>query len=128
MEKDFSKWKSSAEKGGFLPSAFAFSFYHKYDMAHLKCEYTSGFGYKARVSPKKLDNTVSGKVEKHQALRIAHYDHYRHLGNAWTTAQKMLRSHRNMPSKTIPLYEIYGGFPGEVDEKDILITIHIPLR
>jgi effector-binding domain-containing protein len=97
-------------------------------MANQVCEYTSGFGYKTQVSCENLDNTVAGHVEKHQALRVDHYGPYRHLGNAWTTAQNMLRSDRKKSSKTIPMYEIYGNFPGEVDEKDILTKIHIPLR
>jgi effector-binding domain-containing protein/uncharacterized protein YndB with AHSA1/START domain len=128
MEKDFSQLESSAENGDLPPPDLAFSFYHNYDMANQKCEYTSGFGYKSQINPGNIEDMVSGHVESHQALRIDHYGPYRHLGNAWSTAQSLLRSARKKPSKTVPMYEIYGNFPGEVDEKDILTRIHIPLR
>jgi uncharacterized protein YndB with AHSA1/START domain len=127
MEEDFSALKSAAKKGDLPPPDFAFSFYHNYDMVNKQCEYTSGFGYKTPVTAQ-TDNVVSGHVEQHQALRVDHKGPYRHLGNAWTAAQGLLRYSKKKPSKNVPMYEIYGNFPGEVEDKDILTKIHIPLR
>ena len=128
MEKDFSTLKSAVEKGDLPPPDFALSFYHKYDMANQICEYTSGFGYKTPAKSQNTNNIVSGHVEKHKALRVDHKGPYRHLGNAWTTAQGLLRASKKKSSKQIAMYEIYGNFPGEVADKDILTKIHLPLR
>jgi uncharacterized protein YndB with AHSA1/START domain len=127
MEVDFSALKSAVEKGDLRSGDFAVSFYHKYDMVNKQCEYTSGFGYNT-LATARTDNVISGHVEQHQALRVDHKGPYRHLGNAWTAAQGLLRYSKKKPSKTVPMYEIYGNFPGEVEDKDTLTKIHIPLR
>lgn len=128
MDEDFSALKSYVETGDLPRPDFALSFYHKYDMVNQRCEYTSGFGYKTQPESTNIDDIIFGHVAKHQALRVDHKGPYRHLGNAWTAAQNLLRSGKQKPSKTVPMYEIYGNFPGEVAEKEILTMIHIPLR
>ncbi len=127
MEKSFSDLYAMIEKGDIPKPDIAFSFYHQYDMPKQRCEYTSGFGYKTAPLISNKTALESGYIEKHKALRVDHLGPYRHLGNAWVTAHGLLRANKQKASKSVPMYEIYESFPGEVGEKNILTKIHIPI-
>ncbi len=128
MGKDFVALIKMVEEG-LLPSPeLTFSFYHRYDFVNQQCDYTSGFGYKTRPA---IDGTIElevGQLPKHKALQVEHTGSYRHLGNAWSTIQGMLRSGKHRQSKTIPMYEIYLNLPDQVDEKDLITQVQIPLK
>ena len=127
MEKDFVELHALIEKEDLPKPDLSFSFYHEYDMIKQRCEYTTGFGYTSKPAVEQEDDLESGKIEKHKALRVDHLGAYRHLGNGWSTSHGLLRAKKQKASKSIPMYEIYENFPGEVDEKDILTKIHIPI-
>ncbi len=127
MEKDFTELNALVEKGDIPKPDMAVSFYHQYDMIKQRCEYTSGFGYKTVPDAAPANNLESGQIEKHKALRVDHLGPYRHLGNGWAAAHGLLRANKQKSCKAIPMYEIYENFPGEVDEKDLLTKIHVPI-
>ncbi len=127
MVEDFTDLNALIEKGDIPKPDLAVSFYHQYDMTRQRCEYTSGFGYETKPGVQNINDLESGHIEEHRALRVDHLGPYRHLGNGWSTAHGLLRASKKKPSKSIPMYEIYGNLPDEVAEKDILTKIHMPV-
>lgn len=127
MEQDFSELYALVQSGKLEPADFPISFYHQYDLVTKRCEYTSGFAYRAQPSSK-IETFESGHITDHSVMKVEHLGAYRHLGNAWSAVQGLLRANSRKASKVIPMYEIYENFPGQVAEKEIKTLVHIPLR
>ena len=101
------------------------SLYHKWDLVGGTCDYTTAFAYASpQAAPEGLE-TVS--VPAHRALQVAHRGAYRHLGNAWAAAMGCARGKHRI-NKALPMYEVYLNSPREVDEGELEVEIHVPVK
>ena len=128
MQEDFTALTQLMEKDLLPRPDFHFSFYHDYDFIKETCDYTSGFAYQTQPNTSGAGKLETGRVAAHRALKVAHLGPYRHLGNAWSTAMGGQRALKLKPLGSIPMYEIYANLPHEVEERDLLTEVHIPLR
>lgn len=128
MEQDFGVLKKLLDENKVPTPDLIFSFYHQYDFVKLQCEYTSGFGYKSKPDFDQVANLETGEMPQHQALNVLYTGSYRHLGNGWMTLYGLLRAEKEKQSKSLPMYEIYRNMPGEVEEKDLLTDIFMPVK
>jgi len=126
MEQDFAELEKLLSEDKLVTPEFMCSFYRQYDLVNKNCEYTSAVAYLNKPAP--VEGLESGEVAAHQALNIEHIGPYKHLGNAWSTIQSMLRASKKKQSKSIPMYEIYLNFPGQIEDKEIKTALHMPLK
>lgn len=129
MEQDFLKIQKGIDAGALPGPDFLFSFYHKFDLVHRDCEYTSGCGYFQDPGFQQIpQGMVSGNIRKHRALKVMHTGPYRHLGNAWSAAMGYQKSAKLKADKGIAMYEIYENMPHEVDEQNIKTVVFVPVK
>ncbi len=125
MEEDLGLLHRMLSEGVLVDPEKVFSIYHKYDFVKGTCEYTTGFLYgDAHVAPEGL---VAGNVPAHRAIHVNHRGPYRHLGNAWSAAMGYVRA-KHKANKALPMYEVYGNCPHDVDEKELLVDIFVPVK
>ena len=128
MEEVFSALEKDEEANKLGKPEFKFSFYHKWDFVHRRCEYTSGYGYKKPIESDVPQDYVQGEVIPHRALNVRHKGVYAHLGNAWSTIMGCQRSYKMKALKKVPMYEIYETMPGEVKDEEIKTSIYLPVK
>lgn len=127
MEKDFSNLHALLEEGKLPAADFCFSFYHNFDFVERRCEYTAGVAYHTPPS-QSIAELDSGNISPHKALQLNHIGAYDYLANGWSTLYGLLRAKKRKASKTVPMYEIYKNFPGEVDDAELTTELFMPIR
>ncbi|MBK26273.1 MAG: hypothetical protein CME70_19900 [Halobacteriovorax sp.] len=128
MEEDFQTLNKLIEDGKIKSPKLGLSFYHKYDFVKSECDYTSGYIIEEPAINSTELNLVSGTVKSHKGLKVKHLGPYKHLGNAWTAAQTIMRSQKMKCQKGIHPYEIYRSMPGKVLDTEIETDIYIPVK
>ncbi|MEM9478571.1 MAG: SRPBCC family protein [Verrucomicrobiota bacterium] len=127
MEKDMTKlgeWIKSSES---TPSGPPFALYNKWDFVKGTATYTIAFPV-ATIPPSLPDDFTSGHRPACNAYKIKHTGAYRHLGNAWTSGYGRDRAKVFALDKKATAFEVYENDPQEVDEADILTTVHFPVK
>jgi predicted transcriptional regulator YdeE/uncharacterized protein YndB with AHSA1/START domain len=125
MEEDLTALGRLKDEGALPAPERILSLYHKWDLVGGTCEYTTAFAYaSAQAAPAGLD---AGTLPAHRALQVAHRGAYRHLGNAWAAAMGCARSKYKL-NKGLPMYEVYLDSPHEVDEAELEVELHIPVK
>lgn len=101
--------------------------YHDYDLKRGITTFTSGV--KVDEKPK---NIPSGFVFEEQydtkLMTVEHIGPYRHLGNAWSTLQTMIRNKEFKTKKHYHPFETYGNSPKDTPENELITRIHFSVR
>ncbi len=122
MEKDFTTLDKFAKTKQIEMTGIPFSQYHKFDLVSGEVIYTAGFQV-AKI-PSNLDTQfVSGNLSKTKLHTVRHKGSYEHLGNAWSTAQMMMRSKEFKPIKKYHPLEFYHNDPAETSPEDLITDI-----
>ncbi len=88
----------------------------------------SGYAYDKRPKIDLTSGYEIGNVPDHKALKVVHTGSYKHLGNAWSTAMGAQMALKKRKNKAIPMCEVYNNNPHEVEEKDRITSIYVPVR
>ena len=70
----------------------------------------------------------AGELPACRALEVEHVGAYDHLAGAWATAQTHLRHRKLKAHKKQAPFEIYESDPAEVDERDRVTRVYLPVR
>ena len=100
----------------------AFTQYHKFDFVKDKINYTCCVG--VEDFPEQLpEDWKTGELPAMEVHTVRHIGPYEHLGNAWTTAQMMLRNKEFKHQKRIDPFEIYVNDPATTPENELVTDI-----
>lgn len=128
MEADFKRLESDLENGNLPQPDFVLSIYNKFDFVTRNVDYVSGFGFKENPNPESNSTYEIGSVPAHKAIKVIHTGSYKHLGNAWSAAMGAQMALKKRLNKAIPMYEIYKSDPHEVEEKDLITSVLVPVK
>lgn len=110
-----------------MASGVPFSIYHKWDMVRKQVSYTSGVP--VNQIPDNLPSGFNtGSIPSGKCYTLEHIGAYRHLGNAWSTIQNMIRNKEFKPLKGVHPFETYNSDPREVSENDLVTGIHFMVK
>jgi effector-binding domain-containing protein len=127
MKQDFVKLMDFTEdKNQFRPQD-SMSMYNKWNLPKNTCSFTCAIPYNGTIDDLPTDFSI-GTIPKIKTYTIEHTGPYTHLGNAWSTLYAM---HRNKEFKTIKNvfpFETYGNSPVDTDPKDLITTLHFPMK
>lgn len=104
-----------------------FAIYAKWDMVNNQIAFTTGIP----VSDIKYDlvpGITFGSIPSTSVYTIEHKGAYKHLGNAWSTLNSMVRSKEFKWDKKIYPFEVYLNDPKSTLPEDLLTAIHFPLK
>jgi effector-binding domain-containing protein len=128
MEADFMRLNLDLEKGSLPQPAFLFSSYRKFDFLTRDVDYVSGFGFKANPNLDITSKYETGDIPAHNAIKVTHTGAYKYVGNAWSTAMGAQMALKKRLNKAVPMYEIYESDPHEIEEKDLITSIYVPIK
>ena len=128
MEADFDLLRKDLEKEKLPQPDFVVSLYNKFDFVSRDVDYISGFIYKEKPNLDSTSGYKIGSAPDHKAIKVVHTGSYKHLGNAWSTAMGAQMTLKKRINKAIPMYEVYENNPHEVEEKDLITCIYVPVR
>ena len=127
MEKDFTALHNWIKENNIEITGEPFSQYHKWDLKRGTTQYTAGYPVN-NGSSDLPENFKSGEIPATPVYSIKHTGPYRHLGNAWSLGQNLMRSKVFKGSKSIHPFESYGNDPAETPENELVTRINFPLR
>lgn len=128
MEADFDLLGKDLEKGELPQPDFVVALYNKFDFVSRDVDYISGFIYNEKPNLDSTSGYEIGSASGHKAIKVVHTGSYKHLGNAWSTAMGARMTLKKGINKAIPMYEVYDNNPHEVEEKDLITSIYVPVR
>lgn len=127
MESDFSKLHSFTEENKDLIGGSPFTSYHKWDLVRKQVNYTACIPVKSL--PASLPSGFStGTIPDVKVNKLKHIGAYKHLGNAWSTVQAMIRNKEFKPNKKLSPFEVYHNDPKTTPENELITEIHFPLK
>ncbi|TYA69819.1 SRPBCC family protein [Seonamhaeicola marinus] len=122
MESDFTALGEFIATNNIEPSGLLFSQYHKFDLVSGKVIYTAGIPVSS--IPANLGaKFISGNLPKTKLNTVRHHGPYDHLGNAWSTAQMMMRNKEFKPVKKYHPLEFYHNDPAETSPEDLITDV-----
>ncbi len=71
---------------------------------------------------------VSGQRKATTTYQIIHTGEYRHLSSGWSAGMMRARNKLFKQDKSIPPFEEYQNDPATTDGKDLVTTIHFPIK
>ena len=71
---------------------------------------------------------TTGEFPALEVHTVRHTGSYKHLGNAWTTAQMMLRNKEFKHNKSIDTFELYLNDPEQTTEQELVTDICFPVK
>ncbi len=127
MDATFSKARRLFQENGLPMTGPMISVYTKFQVSKGIFNYISGF-----VIPNDLQVPASSGLKvwsapATRAFRVEHIGPYRHLGNAWSVANQIVRF-RKMKQRSCGAYEIYRTTPENSAENDLKTDIYLPLK
>lgn len=133
MSKDFERLAEHTGMHG-ITNESALTLYSKTtpEVDGWQYEYTSAF--ELSLEDYELVNNENGNFETgiigacHNCLVIRHTGSYDHLGNAWTYAYMYLRTHKIKADTKRPPFEIYVAGGPDIDPREYITDIYIPLK
>ena len=128
MQADFDLLGKDLEKGKLPRPDSVVALYNKFDFVSRDVDYVSGFIYKEQPNLDPSSGYEVGSAPGHKAIKVVHTGSYRHLGNAWSTAMGAQMTLKKKINQAVPMYEIYENDPHEVEEKDLITSIYVPVR
>lgn len=127
MAEDFKKITKWADENKDQIAGIPFSIYHKWDFAKGTAEYTSGTPVKEFPANPGADFRT-GEIPATKVYSIKHTGPYRHLGNAWSAGQNLMRNKAFKANKSIPPFEVYESNPMTTDENKLVTVINFPVK
>ena len=127
MGRDFGKLHQINEQHKDLISGVPFSIYHKWGIKDNQVQYTAGLPLKS-VPDQLGSEFISGSIPATKVYTLRHIGPYTHLGNAWSTMESLKRSKDFKVKRGLHPFETYENDPQDVDEKDLIVDIHFPVR
>lgn len=102
------------------------AFYHKHQVVKGLTRYTIAVPVReGAVCPEGLRNVSLPNLKTYT---IRHRGPYRHLGNAWAAGMMHSRAKLFSHSKKYVPFEIYENDPNQVDEAEVVTSIHFPIK
>ena len=126
MEKTFTETHSEFRKLGLPMDGAMISVYTKFRMKTGVFEYICGYIIPEEVDVHSQKLTV-WKMPPGRVYRLEHIGSYRHLGNAWSAANQIVRA-RKWKQSRIGTYEIYRNADLGQDETQAITEIFLPLK
>ena len=114
------------ENVGFFP----FTIYNVLDIENNECVYTTAIplAENQTIAGEKT-NLFTSSIPSATYLKVIHTGDYKHLGNAWSTGETYLRTHKIKKDKNIPAIEVYLTNPQETTNKKEWVTeIYFPIK
>ena len=127
MEADMVKLGDWLKNSGEEAVGPPFAIYHKWDIAKGRAAYTIGFPVTDRLA-EPGEGFVSNSIPDVRTYTVTHTGPYRHLGNAWSAGMAHQQAKVFAKSKTVEPFEIYENDPTLVDEKELITSVHFPLK
>jgi effector-binding domain-containing protein len=127
MEKAFPELMEVLNHAKVAPVGVPFSIYKKYDMVKREAQYVAAIPV-AQGSEVSDPEYKTGKLEESRAIKVVHTGDYKFLGNAWSFAMNYVQKKKLKASKANQGFEVYVTDPSEVEMKDAVTEIYIPLR
>ena len=104
-----------------------FTIYKKWDLVKGKVDYIACRAV-TEIPDDLPERFTSGSIPETMVEKITHVGAYKHLGNAWSTGQAMMRNKEFKPNKNIFPFEVYVSDPKETPEKEIITEINFPMK
>jgi len=127
MSEDFKKITKWSNENKDRIAGIPFSIYHKWDFSKGIAEYTSGTPVKEFPENPGAE-FITGEISATKVYTIKHIGPYRHLGNAWSAGQNLMRNKVFKASKRIPPFEVYESNPMTTDENELVTEINFPVK
>lgn len=127
MTRDFAKLERWRAEFGVELVGEPFAVYRKWNLSKGQAAFTSGLPV-ARSPSELPEGFESGELPSLRTYVLTHVGAYRHLGNAWSTGMQMVRGKELMTSRKHPPFERYLDSPKSVDEKELRVAIHFPVK
>ncbi len=125
MAADFEKLNTVASE--IDANGLLFSQYHKFDFGSGTVVYTAGLGVKAKNNNPPI-GMISGDLAPASMMTVRHTGPYRHIGNAWSAAQFMVRSKEYKIKRGYHPIEIYRNSPADTPENQLMTDICFALK
>jgi len=126
MSKDFEQLHELFNKGKWTTEIIPFTIYHHMDMVTKSVSYTAAIPVLNQIDVEAP--FVTGKIDKSRALKVTHTGDYKHLGNAWSTANTVCRYQKMKTQKKIMGIERYMNEPADTPKEELVTEVLIPLR
>ncbi len=122
MQADFNKLEALG-----LDSKLALALYPKFDMVNNKIDYKCAIG--VQEFPADLSNDFE-KIElpELKVVKIKHTGEYKHIGNAWTTAQMMIQHKEFKHQKAYAPFELYINNPKTTSPAELITEVCYPSK
>ena len=127
MEADFGKIHAFSKDHVDSIAGSPFTIYRKWDLVKDKVDYIACIPVK-EIPEGLTAEFQSGTIGERNVHKIRHVGAYKHIGNAWSTAQAMIRNKEFKPDKKAYPFEIYQNDPASTPEKDLITELHFPLK
>lgn len=127
MDAAYERLDAAMKRANIPTNGEAISIYHRMNMKTSVMDYTAGYVVPSSTKISE-PNLVSHQLPKTQALHVHHTGRYQHLGNAWSAAHANLRAKKLKISKACGGFELYRNSPSEVDAKDLVTDLYVPVR
>ncbi len=127
MEADYAMIHAYAEEKKDVANGSPFTIYRKWDLVRGQVDYIACIPV-AEIPSNLPDNFTTGGIPEIMVEKIKHIGSYKHLGNAWSTGQAMIRNKEFKHHKKLFPFEVYHNDPRTTPEKDLITEIHFPLK
>ncbi len=104
-----------------------FSQYHKFNFGSGTVEYTAGLGVKSKAE-NAPEGMILGDLPAASMMTVRHTGPYKHIGNAWSAAQFMVRSKEYKVKRGYHPIEIYRNSPADTPEDQLVTDICFALK
>ena len=126
MEADFKKIREFAQNNSSLMTDKWFSIYHKFDFKKNRVVYTSAVGINSSIE-KLPSGMITGHVPTTKVYTVRHTGPYELSGNPWNAVMMMERAKEIKNNKKIQPMEFYLNSPMEVEPKDLITEVSMPV-
>lgn len=126
MERTFANAKAEFERLEIPTDGDMISVYTKFRASTGQFDYICGW----TIPPSQRVPNSALKVwslAANQAFQVDHLGSHRHLGNAWSVANQLVRKQKLKQTRG-GTFEIYRTTPPETPENELLTEIYLPLR
>ena len=126
MERDLQEAGTKLMAAGLSATDSGISVYHKLDFRKSQFEYTTG--YLQPQLPSTIPAGLSAwSIPRTAAFKVEHVGSYKHLGNAWSAGNALMRHRKLKPAKHHP-FELYRVAGSDVPETELITEIYLPTK
>lgn len=126
MKQDFEDLNAFIKAKSLFTHSMPFTIYHTVDIIKNRVSYVACMP--TDENPLLPKGWISDTLQPQRVLKVVHLGSYKYLGNAWTTALKVVELKKLKLSKKTLGYEFYPNQPSIIEEQDILTDVCLLLR